>query len=59
MKKMIVMALVLFILLVVNVPAHGVSMVAAADKSAGLTVLVNGVEVVSANHQSKDGKVYV
>ncbi|MFC5468286.1 hypothetical protein ACFPPD_06100, partial [Cohnella suwonensis] len=60
MKKTIAMALGLFILLSANVSAHGVTMAAATEKSAGLTVQVNGVEVVSAaNHQSKDGKAYV
>jgi len=58
MKKMMLLAVSLFILLCGSVSAHGVT--ATENKSDGLTVKVNGVEVKSAaNHVTADGKTYV
>lgn len=58
MRKMLAMAVGLFILLSGSVSAHGTT--AGTEKSAGITIRVNGVEVKSAaNYWSSDGKVYV
>ncbi|MFC5469312.1 hypothetical protein ACFPPD_11320 [Cohnella suwonensis] len=58
MKKMLAMAVGMFILLSGSVSAHGTTV--HPEKNAGITIRVNGVEVKSsANHQSPNGKVYV
>lgn len=58
MRKILAMAVSLFILLSSSVSAHGTA--AGAENSAGFTVRVNGVEVkAAANYWSPDGKAYV
>ena len=58
MKRMIVLAVSLFLLLSSSVSAHGVT-VSSGKKSEGLTILVNGVEVKSAANHITGGKTYV
>ncbi|WP_216624452.1 hypothetical protein [Paenibacillus foliorum] len=58
MKKIMLLAVSLFILMCGSVSAHGIT--ASEKKSDGLTIMVNGVEVKSAaNHVTTDGKTYV
>ncbi|TXK74527.1 hypothetical protein [Paenibacillus sp. N3.4] len=58
MKKIMLLAISLFILMSGSVSAHGIT--ASDTKSDGLTIEVNGVEVKSAaNHVTTDGKTYV
>ncbi|BBH21909.1 hypothetical protein Back11_32540 [Paenibacillus baekrokdamisoli] len=58
MKKIMLLAVSLFILMCGSVSAHGIT--ASEKKSDGLTIKVNGVEVISsANHVTTDGKTYV
>ncbi|NIK79240.1 hypothetical protein FHS15_004398 [Paenibacillus castaneae] len=58
MKKIMLLAVSLFILMCSGVSAQG--MTASGKKSDGLTIKVNGVEVKSAaNHLTTDGKAYV
>lgn len=57
MKKIMVLAVSLFLLISSSVSAHGV--MASGKKSDGLTILVNGVEVKSAANHVTGGKTYV
>ncbi|WP_438346978.1 hypothetical protein ACP8HI_14690 [Paenibacillus sp. FA6] len=58
MKKVMLLAISLFILLSGSISAHGLT--ASEKKSDGLSIKVNGVEVKSAaNHVTTDGKTYV
>lgn len=60
MRKVLLVMVGLLTLFGSSVSAHGTSMVAVTEKSAGFTIQVNGVEVVSsANFQSPDGKLYI
>ncbi|MBO9600472.1 MAG: hypothetical protein J7559_21955 [Cohnella sp.] len=60
MKKILVVTLSVFLLMGASVSAHGAATVKDNKKNDGLSVLVNGVEVVSSlNHQTSEGKTYV